>query len=424
MNTKTTLIKILCAVVLLTGILNFAAHAEDAVTAPVVAGEQGDYVARLKAALKNANTELGAVQAQAAEQNRRIAQLEEQLKNAGTAPAVAAAQPGVDATQLQQELKSSKLRINELEEQLFVATDGKGVKGQEVEEILPEGTYPWTENMRRMPIGVLFPKTATIPKGEVYARFSHTSQNQTFAQGGKGDPFDDLLGMESGVKVGILFGYGITKNWDVMIHRSNGRDYTPDHLDPGDTDRHSYDLWDIMTKYKFLDENKQFIDLSTSVGGTYFWQDEGAGRWAGNAALLAEKSFWRFRAGSGLLYTSLSEFQGAVSTQSDTEHDKPYPNEDADGVSRPENHTMAIPVSLSFALTKRQQLFSEMAFPVSGYDTGNGPSMAAGWRYNTHSHAYSIYLSNTANLSYNSAFTGGYKENRLDLFGFDISIFF
>ena len=232
-----------------------------------------------------------------------------------------------------------------------------------------------------------------------------------------------MLGLESGVKVGILFGYGITKNWDIMVQRTNGRDYTPDPYNPADTTRHSFDLWDVMTKYKFLDENKQFIDLSTSVGGTYFWQDQGEGLWAGNAALLAEKSFWRFRAGSGLLYTSLSTYESARSnTGKDT--DKIYPNEDAFGMPRPENHTMAIPVSLSFALTKTQQLFTEMAFPISGYDTGNGPSMAAGWRYNTHTHAYSIYLSNTANGSYNSTFTGGYKANQLDLFGFDISIFF
>jgi hypothetical protein len=410
----------LYTVVLLAGVLNFAAHAQDAVTAPVAAGEQGDYVAKLEAALKNAQNELGAVQAQAAEQSRRIAQLEEQLKNANTAPALAAAQPGVDAAQLQQELKSSKVRINELEEQLFVATDGKGVKGQEVAEVLPEGTYEWTENMKRMPIGVLFPKTATIPKGDVYARFSHTSQNQTFVQGGHGDPFNDLLGMESGVKVGILFGYGISKNWDVMVQRTNGRnDYTDLDGQPN-----SYDLWDVMTKYKFLDENKQGIDASLSLGSTYFWQNNGDGLWAGNAALLTEKSFWRFRAGSGLLYTSLSDFQAAYSSEPGKTPDKLYPNEDAAGMSRPEDHTMAIPFSLSFALTKRQQLFGEMAFPVSGYDTGNGPSMAAGWRYNTSTHAYSIYLSNTPNGSYNSTFTGGYKENQLDLFGFDISIFF
>ena len=88
MHTNTTPIKILCAAVLLTGALKFAACAQDAVTAPAATGGQGDYVAKLEAALKNAKTELGAVQAQAAEQSQRIAQLEAALKNANTAPAV------------------------------------------------------------------------------------------------------------------------------------------------------------------------------------------------------------------------------------------------------------------------------------------------------------------------------------------------
>ncbi len=385
-----------------------------------------DAVAQLQQELNKVKQELALSQAKVAEQGAQIVQMEK-LKAGSMLPAVASG----DTARLEQELKTSKSKISELEEQLFVATDGKGVKGQEVAEVLPEGTYEWTENMRRTPIGVLFPKTATIPKGDVYARFSHTSQNQTFATGGKGDPFNDLLGLESGVKVGILFGYGITKNWDVLVQRSNGRDFEPIKRYPDDIQTHSFDLWDVMTKYKFLDENKQFIDMSASVGGTYFWQDQEAGKWAGNAALMAEKSFWRFRVGSGLLYTSLSAFQGAYSDDSDRAHTKVYLNESPEldvvtgaPLDRPQNQTMAIPVSLSFALTKSQQLFGEAAFPVNGYDTGNGPSLAAGWRYNTHTHAYSIYLSNTANGSFNSSFTGGYTRNRLDLFGFDISIFF
>ncbi len=384
---NTTLTKIACSVVLLAAACACPVGAQEAVQAPAA-----DRVTQLEAQLKSANGDLAAAQAK--------------------------------VVQLEQELKKSKGRISELEEQVFVATDGKGVKGQEVVEELPEGTYIWTENMRRSPVGVLFPKTATIPKGDVYARFSHTSQNQTFANGGRGDSFDDMMGLESGVKVGILFGYGITKNWDIMVQRTNGRDYIPAPFDPEDTNRHSYDLWDVMTKVKLLDEEKQFIDLSTSVGGTYFWQDDDEGKWAGNAALLVERSLWRFRMGSGLLYTSLSTFEGARSTQIGTAIDKLYPNEDAFGATRPQNHTVAIPASLAFALGKNAQLFAEMAFPVDGYDTGNGPSAAAGWRYNTHTHAYSIYLSNTANGSYNSTFTGGYKRDRLDLFGFDISIFF
>jgi len=302
-----------------------------------------------------------------------------------------------------------------------VATDGKGVKGQEVAEVLPEGTYAWTENMKRMPIGVLFPKTTTIPKGDVYARFSHIGQNQTFSSGSGHNPFDDLLGMESSVKVGLLFGYGITKDWDVMVQRVNGRSYTKNFAA---TETGSYDLWDVMSKYKFLDENKQGVDASLSLGTTIFWQDDDHMEFAGNGALLFEKSIWRFRAGSGLLFTSLSTFESANSNKGSAPS-KNYPNEFwGPGNPGEPDHTMAIPVSLSFALTKSQQLFGEMAIPVSGYSTGGGPSMAAGWRYNTHTHAYSIYLSNTAGGSFNSSFTGGYKDNQLDLFGFDISIFF
>ena len=184
MRTNSTPFKLLCTVALLSSIFCFDVRAEDQKTTPAAssgkkesAGKKNS-VNQLKAALKKANDELSAAQAKDAEQSRRIAQLEAELKKASPAPAVAAVPPVADNARLQQELKSSKTRINELEEQLFVATDGKGVKGQEVAEVLPEGTYPWTENMKRLPIGVLFPKTSTIPKGEVYARFSHTSQNQ------------------------------------------------------------------------------------------------------------------------------------------------------------------------------------------------------------------------------------------------------
>lgn len=379
MKNHTTLLKMLCAAVLSAGILNFN----------VIAEETPKDVAGLEAALEKANQDMAAAQAK--------------------------------ITQLEAELKASKIQANELEEQLFVATDGKGLDGEEMVEELPEGIYPWTENMRRSPVGVLFPKTATIPKGGVYARFSHTSQNQLFTSGGA-NAFDDMLGLESGVKVGILFGYGLADNWDVMVQRVNGRSYIKD---PNTFEDGSYDLWDVMTKYKVLNEDEQGVDASISVGTTIFWQDDDRKEYAGNAALLVEKSLGRFRAGSGVLYTSKSTFESAFSTQSGVMPSKNYVNEffGSGKIGEP-NHTVAVPVSLSFALGRAAQLFGEVAFPVDGYKTDGGPSMSAGWRYNTPTHAYSIYLSNTANGSYNSTFTGGYKDDRLDLFGFDISIFF
>jgi hypothetical protein len=406
----------LFAATLMTGPLSCTLHAQDAVKAPVAVQQQGDITARLEAELKATKAALSAAQAQAAEQSRRIAQLESQLKGANIAPVV-------DVAQLEKDLKTSKDKISQLEEDLFVATDGKGVKGKEVVEEVPEGTYAWTENMRRSPVGVLFPKTATVPEGDFFAKFSHVSQNQQFVGGGRGDAFHDLLGLESGVRVGILFGYGITKDWDVTLQRTNGRDYVKNGVN---YESGSYDLWDLMTKYQILDENEQFVDLSASVGATYFCQDDWSGIVAGNGALLVEKSLWRFRFGSGLLYTSQSTYDSASSSQKDNSQEKRYPRAYR-AVFEPveENHTLAVPVGLSFALTTRHQLFTEMAVPVSGYHTeSDWPSLAAGWRYNTPTHAYSLFFSNTANGSFNSSITGGYMAERLDLFGFDITIFF
>jgi len=416
MNTPSNSIKTLCAVALMATTLSCTVQAQDAVKAPGAVQQQGDITARLEAELKATKAALTAAQAQAAEQSRRIAQLESQLKGANIAPVA-------DVAQLEKDLKTSKDKISQLEEDLFVATDGKGVKGKEVVEEVPEGTYAWTENMRRSPVGVLFPKTATVPEGDFFARFSHVSQNQQFVGGGKGDVFHDLLGLESGVKVGILFGYGITKDWDVTLQRTNGRDYIKNGVN---YESGSYDLWDLMTKYQLLDEKDQFVDLSASVGATYFCQDDWSGIVAGNGALLVEKSLWRFRFGSGLLYTSQSTYDSARSSQKDNSQEKRYPRAYR-AVFEPveENHTLAVPVGLSFALTTRHQLFTEIAVPVSGYHTeSDWPSLAAGWRYNTPTHAYSLFFSNTANGSFNSGFTGGYMAERLDLFGFDITIFF
>ena len=391
---NTTSIKTGCAIALLASLFVLPATAEEA---PAASGVQ------LEAELQKSNKELAAAQ-------EKIAQLKTKLK-------------------------ASKLQANELEEQLFVVTDGKGMDDEEVAEVLPEGIYAWTENMRRMPVGVLFPKTATVPEGGVFGRISHISRNQTFSSNEAGDPADTMFGLEDGIKIGLLVGYGITKNLDVMIQRQNGRQFT---RKVGDNP--TYDLWDVMTKYKFMDEDKLWVDAALSLGTTMFLESNDETEFAGNAALLVEKSFaikindttWGFRVGSGLLYTSLSTYESAGSAKAGAAPNKKYINEaiypwEADQ-KRPARHTTAIPVSLSLALNTKHQLFGEAAFPIDGYETGNGrngPSLTAGWRYNTPSHAYNIYLSNTANISFNSAFTGGYHRNdKLDLVGFDISIFF
>ena len=321
--------------------------------------------------------------------------------------------------QLEQDVQSSKGKISTLEEAVFVATDGKGLE-KEKADVLPEGMYPWTEYMRRNPQGILFPKTTTIPEGEYYARISHVSQNQTFTKGANNDPVDSLLGLESGVKVGLMVGYGLAKDWDITVQRVNGRSYTRDGA-PNYTSG-TFDMWDVMSKVKLMDEYEQCVDLSLDMGTTVFLQDNGQMEFSGNGGLLVEKSVGRFRFGSGLLYASLSDFGATHSHQTGTAPDKVYIN---DAISPQETKdTLSIPFSVAAALTAKSQLFAELADPISGYHTGNGPSVATGYRYSTHTHSFSVFLSNTANDNFNSTMTGGYKYNTLDVFGFDVSVFF
>ena len=160
------------------------------------------------------------------------------------------------------------------------------------------------------------------------------------------------------------------------------------------------------------------------MGTTVFWQNDGYMTFSGNAALLAAKSVWRFRAESGVLYASKSDFGKTYSSETDIAQQKYYTKEATFGDPRPHSSTTAIPAGLSFALSQKSQLFGEMVWPVEGYRTDYGPSLAAGYRFNTHSHAFSLFLSNTSNGNFNSTMTGGFKHDALDVFGFDISIFF
>ncbi len=318
------------------------------------------------------------------------------------------------------QLKKAKRKINELEEKLYIATDGK-----ETDTVDPNigeaGDQPWLENARRLPMGTLFPLTGTIAKGEFFARFAHIGQEQTFTY--DNNAFHDFVGIESNVKIGVMFGYGIADGWDITLQRTNGQDRVA--FDDGKY--YDYDAWDLMTKIKILDEKKHWIDVSLLGGATYLWQNNDHGKVAGNAGLLFAKSFGRLRVGTGVLYTSISTFESTYSSQDDVFPTKRHPREvegSPEYQSDGNNHTVAVPVSLAYSFTPHCELFAEGAFPTDGFETKGGPSAAAGLRYNTNSHSYSLFFTNTSNNSFNSTFTGGYKSDRLDIFGFTISIFF
>jgi hypothetical protein len=332
--------------------------------------------------------------------------------------------------QTREKLESARDRVEVLEEQV-AALGGKPDEAGDVADPLAgeEGELqPWSYNMRRSPMHVLFPGTATIPKHDVYGRFLHVSRESVNNKTGSGEqtePFHSLLALEDNVRIGILFGYGITDRWDAWIQRTNGRTMLKDWS--GDST--SFDYWDVMTKFRLLAEEEHGVDLAVYGGITYMMEDDESGDTSANAGMTVERSFFkdRLRLSTGLLYASLSAYERTmVSDQSDdvamTKH---MPGE----VSTPflaegDDYTLAVPFGVSLALSRGWQAFAEGICPVAGYDTGKGPTLALGTRYVTNTHEFALYFANSGNNSFNSVLSGGYRYDRVDQFGFSISIFY
>ena len=328
----------------------------------------------------------------------------------------------------QKKLETSRDRVEMLEEQVAAMGGTPGATGDVVDPLVgQEGKLqPWSESMRRSPMHVLFPSAITIPRQDVYGRFVHVSResiNNKMGSGEQTEPFHNLLGLENDVRIGILFGYGITDRWDAWVQRTNGRTMLKDWS--GDTA--SFDYWDAMTRFRLLGEEEHGVDLAVYGGITYMMEDDESGNTSLNAGLALERSFFndRLRISTGLLYASLSAFEETSVTDpsDDIALTKQMPGE----VSSPflvedDDHTLAIPVGLTLALTSRWQAFAEGIFPIDGYETGKGPTLAFGGRYVTSTHEFALYFMNSANNSFNSILTGGYRDDRVDQFGFSISI--
>lgn len=332
--------------------------------------------------------------------------------------------------QTKQKLEDARDRIEELEETIAASGGDPDAAGDVIDPLAAreEGLQPWTHSMQRSPMRVLFPGTATIPKHNVYGSFMHVSResvNNKVSSGDETDPFHTLFGLDDNVRIGILLGYGITDRWDAWIQRTNGRTVLKDWSG----DAASFDYWDVMTKVRFLDQHEHGIDLALYGGITYMMEDDESGNTSANAGITLERSLLRdrLRLSTGLLYSSLSAFEStSVTNQTgDVALTKRLPGEmpspyRAEG----DNHTVAVPFGLTLALTRRWQAFVEGIAPVDGYDTNKGPTLALGGRYATNTHEFAVYIANSANNSFNSILTGGYRNDRIDQFGFSISIYY
>jgi Membrane bound beta barrel domain (DUF5777)/Putative Ig domain len=274
---------------------------------------------------------------------------------------------------------------------------------------------------------------AVIPRGDWYYRIVHTGTAHYYD-----DWRTDFIGLDDGVKIGMLLGYGLAENWDIFLQRTNGYDL---QIDTDLEESTRFDYYDVMTKYKLLDQFDGaldyggLLDMAVTGGVTVMQRNQGISQISYNVGVLAERNFFhdRLRLGTGLMYSSISAYEGGEelgpsSKLFSDEYDYLVADAAKTGGDPPSKRdpasTSAVPIVVVLAVSTGWQLYGEAIFPISGYETNEGPSMIAGARYNTNTHQYSIYFTNTGNVAVNSVITGGMSSRNLPLFGFYITSFF
>jgi hypothetical protein len=301
----------------------------------------------------------------------------------------------------------------------------------------PERPVVWSSSMN-----MLYPSAVTVPKGRFYGRIIHISKDtlETKANGNrsKTEALHNGLGLDREVRIGIGAGLGITDRLEVFGQRSVGRE-----IQTGITqqdfggfvadvpDISSFDTYDLLLKYQWLDEYEDGLNLALIGGGSIMLEDDETATPSLDLGVIAERSFLdgRIYLGSGLLYASQSDFSSSTTTHDDAISSKRHPHEEANILSRSDgdNHTVAVPLTLRLAITPSIQVYAEAVSPVAGYRTGGGPSLAVGARmlklhYGHFVAEYNVFATNTSNTAFNSSLTGGYRKDALDIFGFSISV--
>lgn len=284
---------------------------------------------------------------------------------------------------------------------------------------------PWTENQRRSVENTLLPAASTVTPGTFHYRILHVAREAWYE-----DTTTNLMGLDDSVKIGFLLGYGIAKNFDVNVQRTNGRTLQLNTVGKPV----NMDYWDVLFKYKWCDQNDSHLDYgglfdaALVLGGTELLRNHGGSDFSLDAQVVVERNFFndRLRLGIGVAYAGLSVYEsvshlGPSLKLLPDEYAALTPAAKLSAGDAPHNGTVAIPISVKVAVSERWQLFGEAVFPKVGYRTGYGPAAVAGFRYNTHTHEYSFYVSNTANVSFNGVVSGGADHvTNLPFFGFSI----
>lgn len=277
---------------------------------------------------------------------------------------------------------------------------------------------PWTDNQRRVIHNWFLPGAATLPDGDWYYRISHVAR-----KGYDEEPRTNLMGLDDDVKIGFMIAWAPSKTVTLSLQRVNGRDLAVPTYDGKAV---QYDTWDTLAQVQLLDQRGVRglwdgpCDLSVIAGTSWMLRNHGTGDTSLDLGVVAERDLFgdRLRLGVGLWRAGLSAYDGAVGGTGQT--DKAFPDETG---AAAQNGTSSLGLTARFALGQHWFLLAEAVQPIAGWHTATGPSLATGLAFDTNTHEFAIYVTNTANAAFNSVLTGGAQEMALPFFAFSITAY-
>lgn len=287
----------------------------------------------------------------------------------------------------------------------------------EADPMLASGALsPWTDNQRRVIQHWFLPGAASLDAGQWYYRISHVAR-----KGYEEEARTNLLGLDDDVKIGFMVGYAPAKGTTLTLQRVNGRDLA---VPPIDNQAVQFDTWELLAKGQILDQRgvrgwrQGPCDLSLVAGASWMLRNHGTGDVSLDLGVVAERDLLadRLRLGVGVWHAGLSAYDGAVGGTGPGS--KRFPDETG---AAAENATSALGFTVRYALAEHWFLLGEAVSPLSGWDTGHGPALALGAAFDTNTHEFAVYFTNTANAAFNSVLTGGAQELALPFFAFSIS---
>lgn len=248
----------------------------------------------------------------------------------------------------------------------------------------------WYGKAFPVPVRILaLPTARAVRKGGFDFIIDHRSGSAIYDKDSK-QPFADMwnnfLGLDNGIQVGLGLRYGVIDNLDVGMYRAGS----------SRTDTYEFDA-----RYQALHQDDMGIDLAARAGVTWFSQPKAEDAHGFYGQLLATRLIAnRILVSAGWLYHSNS------TNNTKYNQDKKWSTAGAIGVEA----RLAAPVAID----------AEMVSCVAGYCSKN-PAFSAGVKYITSRHTFALVCGNTQYITADGYLTDTDRQWSKLVIGFNIT---